>query len=213
MVSWFARFFDVLGDTKNSSSSTGGRQDRIIAQQVQPRLQPRLHSFMFNGIQQDTLYWPTSSGETTASPAQRWQSERLPEESEGRFVLRQLAEALEQPGTLADYHFRIQGCCNVLWGLRRDEPELLDELEHLCLLDLQLIEAYPALISFDNQPAPGLHVEDCHRLVYFYERDGYLQDALLIALRGQRLNPQTMSQDVARLRERVARLEAEDASA
>lgn len=205
MLPWFERLADVPGIGDGAPS--GWRRILHLSRAVRPRVQ----DFTFDGRQRETLLWPSDIGETSASPAQRWQSERRPEESDGGYALRQLEEALEQPGTVTDYHFRIQGCCNALWSGRREHPELIAELERLCLLDLRLIEAFPAMLQVEGQPGVMLHVEACHRLVYLYEREGYLHEALVCAQRGQHLNQATMANDIERLRGRIARLEGEHA--
>lgn len=130
-----------------------------------------------------------------------------PGETAVQLALRTLTEALELPGTLHDYHYQIQACCNVLWNHRRDEPGAILELERLYLLDLQLIEAHPAMLVTSDQPPRQLAVDAWWRLVYFYEREGYLPEALEIAERSARLNAGSMPQDIERLRNRIAQLE------
>ena len=205
MQPWFERLADVPGIGYGAPS--GSRRIMRFSRAVRPRV----HISIFDGPGRENLLWPSETGETSASPAQRWRSERLPEENDGSYALRQLEEALEQSGTVADYHFRIQGCCNALWSARREHPELLTDLERLCLLDLRLLEVFPAMLQVEGQPGVTLHVEACHRLVYLYEREGSLLEALACAQRGQRLNQVTMANDIERLRGRIASLEGEDA--
>lgn len=165
-------------------------------------------------MQRQYLLRPSGTGETLVSPAQAWATTPRPGKSAARPALRQLHEALDLPGTLSDYHFRLQGCCSVLWRARLDEPEVLSDLEHYCLLDLQVIETSPAILARGTLGGPPLHVTTCDHLITRYEHGGMLREALAIAERGQRLHQDPLTRAVERLVERlqarVAQLEAEE---
>lgn len=200
---WFSCFADVPGlGYRSQFVSTCGRLPGHA-------IRPRVSASTDGAVPTHTLLWPTDAGETTRSPAQTWTTQPRPGESATQTALRQLVEALELPGTLSDYHFRLLECCNTLWRSRLEEPELLEDLERACLIDLRLIELYPDRIAAILPGQLTLHVVTCGRLITLYEREGLLREALVIAERGQRLNQHTMTRAVERLQARVAQLEAE----
>jgi hypothetical protein len=161
-------------------------------------------------VQRQYLLRPSGTGESSVSPAQAWATTPRPGKSAARPALRQLHEALDLPGTLSDYHVRLQGCCSVLWRARLDEPEVLSDLEHYCLLDLQVIETSPAILAPDTLGGPPLHVTTCDHLITLFEHEGMLREALAIAERGQRLHQDTLTRAVERVQARVAQLDAEE---
>jgi len=52
-----------------------------------------------------------------------------PRTAEPSEVIRSLYEALELPGTVPDYHFKMLATCAALWAVRKPRPDLLEELE------------------------------------------------------------------------------------
>ena len=203
---WFPRLMSVPG--VDYQSPAGLDRIRLPGYDAQPTVRTT-YLLDDSSASRRYLLWPSAVGETSASPAQAWAGDSRPDVSEARAALFQLYEALELPGTLNDYHFRLQGCCAILWRARLTEPELLAEVERLCLTDLQLIEIYPDIITPVGQGSGSLHVSTCDQLISLYEHEGMLHEALAIAERGQRLNQDTMIRAVTRLRERVVSLEAE----
>lgn len=123
--------------------------------------------------------------------------------------LRQLYESLELPGELLDYHFAIQGGCSELWRLRREEPCVLGEIEHLCWLDIQLIQAYPTLFQAKNDRG-FLLITTFQHLLSLYEQEGYLSDACRVAEIAVKFNQQQPVFE--RIKSRLANLKAEGAS-
>lgn len=207
MVTWFSCFADVPG--LDYRSPLGPKRLALPGHDARPRVCASADG----SVPQYALLWPSDAGETSTSPVLRWRSPPRPGESDVQAALRQLVEALDLPGALNDYHFRLQDCCNSLWRARIEEPELLAELERLFLLDLQLIERYSYQMAAAMLWGATQHVATCHQLISLYEHEGLLREALSIAERGQRLNPETMMRAVEHLRARVALLEAEERDA
>jgi hypothetical protein len=155
--------------------------------------EPRVNTFSFDGELDRSLSWPTENGETSQSPASAWSS---------------LAEL---PGTATDYHYALLRSYQVLWGLRRGQPEILADLERLCLLDIALAEARPVVARINGEgEGRWLSIPAFSYLVQLYERDGFLEDALGIAKRGAALGQG--ESEVGRLEERLASIRAETAS-
>jgi hypothetical protein len=122
-------------------------------------------------------------------------------------------EALELPGETTDYHFIIQGCVEELWKRHRrhQDPSLLEHIEHLCWLDIRLVEAQPDAIAFDHNGAQRyFRVLAFEHLICLYEREGFLHDAFEVAQRAAKFSPEATYSE--QLRQRLNRLEAEDAS-
>ena len=127
-----------------------------------------------------------------------------------RRLLAGLAETLELPGEPADYHFAIQGTADVVRSRRREGPPIFAELERLCWLDLDLIQAVPAAVSFKR---------DGHRHFYgilafgwllgIYMREGLSADALRVAAIAERFGAGGL-REVEEARTRAAALTTED---
>jgi hypothetical protein len=176
-------------------------------------LEPRIDSHEIDGERHRSLWWKRDNVQTGQSPAAEWaQGEGGdPREVSSADLLRRLQEALELPGRPSDYHFAIMGAYEDLWLRRREEPDVLPELERLCLLDIGLLEAIPNIIRTvgNREVLPPLSAPAFSRLIYLYERNGLLEDALAIAKRGVALGQS--GDDVERLSQRIASLLAEDA--
>lgn len=205
MIKWFRRFAEIPGlryDTPPSINRLRLPDHNLV---------PEQHTYDFDGKRHESLSWRTKEGGTSSSPAHRWQTEPRPGESPAQTALRQLFETLEMPGIASDYHFAIQGCNEMLWKHHRGEPWVVEQIERLCWLDIQLLDACPEAISFDREgETQYANVDAFHRLINLYENDGYLKEALEVARCAMRFNQgQNYFES---LKERIAQLEAEDAN-
>ena len=174
-------------------------------------LRPNISTYSFDGKPRVSVMWDMGNGGSTSqSPAAAW----------GNFgsmdipwpdVLRRLFEALELPGSVSDYHIAIWRTFDALWDRRRQDPDILPELERLCLLDLKLMEFLPemARVSPDHMPQM-VHVPATRHLIRLYEREGFLAEAIEIARRGVALGQDPA--EAQRLEARFRDLEAEDAA-
>ena len=174
-------------------------------------LRPNISTYSFDGKPRVSVMWDMGNGGSTSqSPAAAWGNGGTMEVS-WPDVLRRLYEAVELPGSISDYHNAIWRTFDALWDRRRQDPDILPELERLCLLDLKLMEFLPemARVSPDHMPQM-VHVPATRHLIRLYEREGFVADALEIARRGVALGqePAEAQRLVARLRD----LEAEDAA-
>jgi hypothetical protein len=202
---WFERLASVPGVQYVSHPDV----DRRTLPQYDAK--PKVNSFTFDGHTRRSLSWETPDGSTSRSPAAEWGADADRREAASVDLLRRLHEAVELPGTVADYHFALLGAYQVLWGRRKREPELLPEIEKLLLLDVSLVEAQPERIAPEIQGERIVpHVPAFHYLVSLYEREGFLHEALDIAKRAVKVGQG--SADEERLIARIAELEAEDAS-
>jgi hypothetical protein len=164
------------------------------------------------GVLPDQSYgspmWPTAEGSTSATPASR----HVPFDARGAELVACVWEALELPGSAMDYHFVLQGAVDRLWSARRAAPEALALLEVFALLDLELMEAAPQAVSFDDAadaPATFVRVTSVPRLIGLLEREGAFTEALELARRLARFG---QGEDVAaRLSEKAGALVAEAA--
>ena len=163
----------------------------------------------YEGKREESLSRTTRDGSTSASPTQQRNAKPPKNESPAEGAWRQLQERLELPGTLSDYHFAIQSCQEELWKLRREEPWVLVRIEELCWLNIRLIEAYPATIAYQTTDGKQLYarVSAFYRLIYLYEREGFLHEALDVAQRAVRLG--NAGNAVERLQGRLAELATE----
>lgn len=205
MTEWFRRLADVPGVGYTGDAQV--KRSTLPGHDTVPRL--RVYT-SFEGKRQESLFWPAPTGETGQSPASLHvggvSSQRLVDPSGA--LLQSLHEVLELPSIASDYHFAIQRCVEELWKRRRQEPGLLSEVERLCWLDLRLVEARPETIAYErdgNVEFAG--VLAFGHLIELYSREGFLNEALDVAERGARLNQNT---PVMELRERLARIEAEE---
>ncbi len=97
------------------------------------------------------------------------------------YILKNLREALELPGQTLDYHFAIQNSCDELWDRRRQEPELLHEIERYCWLDVVLLQSQKAQFYKPSGDGSFLSVAAFGLLLSLYEREGALLEALEVA--------------------------------
>lgn len=208
MVEWFHRLADVPG--VNYTGYPGMQRTRLPGHHARPQIV----TFTFDGKRHESLRWPTRGGETSASPAKTHGFLSLPDQEESpQLLLQRMYEALELPGEPTDYHFIIQSCIEELWKRKRrqQDPSLLERIEELCWLDIRLVEAKPDAIAFDHHGTQRyFHVVAFTHLMRLYEREGFLHEALEVAQRATRFSPDVM--DAEQLRQRLARIEAEDAN-
>ena len=148
--------------------------------------------------------WPCADGQTNASPAMR-----MLQQSHGSNpldFLRQIRESLELPGTAHDYDGVLTHACNSLAEHARRQPELIEEVEQLSLLNLNLLEAMPEVVRQRGIPTRSrVRIPAVHRLVKLYEQNGLLDEALIIARRGVALG--MSSDDVDRVEARIATMQ------
>ncbi|WP_030159918.1 hypothetical protein [Streptomyces sp. NRRL S-244] len=155
-----------------------------------------------------TPMWPTAEGSTSATPA----SQHVPFDARGAEHLASVWEALELPGSAMDYHFVLQSAVDRLWSDRRSYPAGLEMLEVFAKLDLELMEAAPQAVSFDENIRPDtfVRVTSVPRLISLLEREGALAEALVLA---RRLTSFKQGEDVVeRLLEKTDALTAEGAA-
>jgi len=164
---------------------------------------PQVHRF---GDGLESLWW----GDTTASPAS---DREFPDQDlSTRHLLKHLSETLELPGIPSDYHFAIQHVIGELMGRRADEPEVLDEVERLCLVNIALVEATPdaVMVDMNGDPARGYYQMLCFStLITLYEEEGALPQAFAIAQKAARFGQGDVAQD--RIMARHQAVLAEDA--
>lgn len=157
-----------------------------------------------------SLSWQAGpGGSSSSSPAhERAFGDEMRDRPTGE-VLLNLAETLEVPGEASDYHFAIQHAVDILWSRRRTEPDVLDEVERLCWLDLRLIEAQPDAVRFEHEGKSSfVQVTGLKTLITLYEREGYLREALAVAERAERFDQ--LHDKAGELRDRLAVVEAEE---
>lgn len=205
MVRWFRCFAEIPG------IGYKGNPGAYRPQLPEQALLPKLGAYEISNVHREYLSWPmlAGTGTTSASPVKQWTTQPRSGEGPAQTRLRQLYETLELPGELLDYHFAIQGCCSGLWRSRREEPWIFAELEQLCWLDIQLIQAYPDMMQAPNERA-FLVVTTLQYLIALYEQEGYLSEALQVAEIAAKFNQQ--EQALKRIKSRIANLEAEEAS-
>lgn len=208
MIEWFDRLADVPG--VNYTGYPGIQRPHLSSQHAQLKV----ITSTFDGKRHERLTWLTSDGEMSASPAKSHGFLMANDQSEStHLILKRMYEALELPGEATDYHFIIQGCIEELWSRHRryQAPSLLEHIEHLCWLDIRLVEAQPDAIAFDHNGARRyFRVLAFEHLIRLYEREGFLHEALEVAQRAARFSPEATYSE--QLRQRLDRIEAEDAS-
>lgn len=208
MPQWFKRFADVPG--LEYRPNPGVHSEHLPLHNAHPRIT----YYDYENQRRESYFWPTSNPnqETSRAPAANWETKPLPGEPPTYTVLRQLWERLELPGGLSDYHFAIQECCRELRQpeYTKPNPEVLNEIEQLCWLDIRLVETYPAIITNQYKGQTTYFPGTCYQvLISLYEREGYLQEALSVAERQARFAADTDGV-LRRLREKIAALEAEE---
>lgn len=173
---------------------------------------PRISTYFFDGKRRTSVSWDQPNGVSTSqSPASAWAATG-PMDAPWPETVRRLYEALELPGTASDYHFALLRATDVLWESRRQDPEVLAELERLCLLHIKLLERSPEVARLERcegEPI-ALYAPAFRYLVRLYEQEGMIEDALEIARRGRALGHSIADEE--RLEARLKAMGAEDGS-
>jgi hypothetical protein len=202
-MEWFRRFGDIpgvdyTGDVRIDRSNLAGHDDV-----------PTIVSYEFEGKRRKSLSWPIDGGSGSASPAHLHRSIDKRETSTSELLLNTM-EGLELPGIASDYHFIVQGCAERLWARRREELQVFEIVERLCWLDIRLIEARSDVFSLEPGIEPVFfRVIAFQRLIDLYEREGFLKEALDVAVRAVAFQQGNIHPQ--RLHDRIAALEAEGA--
>ena len=199
---WFRRFADIPGVQYQASPTLD--LSRLKRRDAVPGV------YRFEGLE-PSLFWEIQDGSTSQAPAA--------EHSLGDFrgatvegVRKNLAEVLELPGEPSDYHFALQSTAAHLYSRRRDDPTVLDDVERLCLLDLQLIESCPSAITWDHEGHRSYYqVIAFSRLLRMYLTEGRISEAAAVADIAERFDAGGLP-DVAEARQRAAMLATEDIS-
>lgn len=199
MPLWYRRLADIPG--VGYAGSPGINRNRLSEHDAIPDV----HRYTFEGAPSESLSWKIHNGETSASPANRHQASLRRGETPLQMKLRHMREAIELPGTIADYHFIIQQAIDELWHNRRQEPWILEEFEQLCWLDIRLVTR--SLKEFQREDGSLLVIYAIRYLQTLFEQEGYIREALDLAEFAITLGADV---DIARqLRERVALLDEE----
>jgi hypothetical protein len=200
MAVWFRRFGDIPGITYTRPA------DLDPTALVGYAAVPEVSAYEFEGRRHESLMWSYGDGETSSSPAHNRAFESR--EDSAQDVVRSCYEGLELPGEPSDYHFLIQGTASELWRRRRQHPEMITEVEHLCRLDLQLVETQPVAVTYDEgEDSRFFAVLAFGMLIELFEREGALHEALEVAeLAGRYSQGERQRED---LLERIAAVESE----
>lgn len=193
---WYRRFADIRDIGYAGDEARRGKlRNRDVT--------PTVMRFEHRG--EASLSWPARVGESQISPAASMAGGERDDES-SKSLRERVLNALELPGEPLDYHFALQGVADTLWKRRRDEPKQLTFVEWLSWLDVRLIEAHPDAVRISQEKEEYVSISALSRLVDLYVREGFLREALDAAERFERFRAMT---DLAELRARVARLDAE----
>jgi len=175
MVDWFRRFGDIPGVTYAGEPRVDPR--RLPGYGAVPKVDV----YDFEGERRESVLWPERGGETSASPAHRRAFSDLRDITTARLV-KNVYEGLELSGEPRDYHFLLQGCASELWKRRRNEPDVLDEVEKLCKLDIELVRSRPEAVTDEYGDEPSFYsILTFAILIDLYEREGFLAEALEVA--------------------------------
>lgn len=90
----------------------------------------------------EALWWPEKGGGTSASPAHGRAFGDSRDIATAR-LLKNVYEGLELSGEPERLPFPYSRPASELWKRHREEPDVLDQLEKLCKLDIQLVESRP----------------------------------------------------------------------
>lgn len=201
MIEWFRRFGDIAGVSFTKDPSLD--PSKLVGYAAVPEQ----NSYDLGGEHHEYLMWSYGDSMGSGSPAHgRAFSDRANDTSAA--VLQNCMEGLELPGEASDYHFLISGAASELWSRRRAEPEVIAEVERLCWLDLQLVEARPDCVTIDQgEGSRFLGIPAFDMLINLFEREGALYEALDVAERADRFGQGSQQRD--ELRQRIAAMENE----
>jgi hypothetical protein len=170
---------------------------------------PEVERIEISGKGVTSVMWPRQGGYSSQSPAAAPSSVDEGKAGEPSETIRATYEALELPGTISDYHFKLLAAYEALWSHRRKRPELLSELERMLLLDIELVSRHGKSLLFEpDREALMPRVPAFDKLIALYEDEGFVHEALAIAQMATAAG-QNASHE-ARLSQRLANLEAED---
>lgn len=206
MIDWFQRLADIPGVGFDGSPNIDRKQLPGF------NSRPEINTHSFDGKINRSLYWRSKEGGTSQSPAGQHAStlETAAEES-WNAVMWRLYETLELPGEPSDYHFAILSCYEKLWKVRKQQPDVWQYLEYLWLLDVRLVEARPEIITVDRQDGAFFaRVPAFDHLISLYAQEGFLEEALGIAIRAKRFEQEGDS--IEELQSRILKLKSEDES-
>ncbi|MTD43791.1 hypothetical protein GKE82_05585 [Conexibacter sp. W3-3-2] len=152
-------------------------------------------------------------GSTGSSPASQYPGFTGPRSVDEE--LQRMYEALELPGTAADYEHRISAAASYLHKIRLREANAIAESERLCLLSFALVRACPEILNRkerypdeDNMP---VWMATAHLLTRIYEDNGDLAEAERAAVTAAEEFGQRVDHALSRIRERLSVLRAEHA--
>ncbi len=169
---WFRR----LGDVPQVGYAGSPRVDRLRLPGHDATPDPRFGS------------WPTPDGSTSQSPA-KGHFGYEEEKGDPDAILQRVLEAIELPGTPTDYHFILLPGIEALWRAARYNPELIEQIEALCLLDLRLVEAYPTIVEFETpRGMTYVRIPAFDLLIRLYRENGFFEEARDIARRAHRFD-------------------------
>jgi hypothetical protein len=202
VADWFRRFGDIPGvaymPPSNFDRSKLSGHDAV----------PEIHVYEFDGRRRENLMWRFDGRATSASPAHELAFGSNAVDQPTAEILQRVAEGLELPGEPSDYHFLIQGSAGALWDRRRAEPWALAEVERLCRLDIQLVQALPSAVMADDRAEPKFfRITTFPLLIGLYEREGFLREALEVAEMAVRYGQEDRLRN--QLVERIQAVEAE----
>lgn len=165
---WYPRLADVPG--VEFAGSPGVKREGLRNASVRP------------SKTQWGLSWEYRGMSTSASPSKEHIQDQLPDLPTPTLA-RKVWEALELPGTLADWHFLLMNASGTLWSRRRNEPGALLLCETFGSLDVQLAAAHPNEFLVDrSEPARGyLSVPTFDVLINLYRAADALPRALEVA--------------------------------
>lgn len=199
------------------SRHPGIDRNRLPGAKARPRtqtfsLEGKVHSYLtwVTSKVHSFLTWVTSEGDSTTQSPAAARAHTDEDTTEPTEVLHRVYEALELPGSAADYHFALLAAYESLRSECRTNPDLLAEFECLCLLDVSLVQSRPEAITHEGDGKTFMaRVPAFKYLIRLYEREGFLADALAIARSAAACGQGTDDQD--RLTKRLQDLKAEDA--
>src|SRR6266849_409834 len=129
MDRWFSRFGDIPG--VEFEGSPGVDRRKLTGHDAVPQV----HVLQHEGRRQEALRWVSNGGWGSASPVHS-RAFGEPRDMPAAKLLQNVYEGLELPGEPSDYHVLIERSVRELWERKRQNPEVLEQLERLCWLDL-----------------------------------------------------------------------------
>lgn len=167
-VRWAARLADVAG--VGFTGSPGIDRTKLKDHALRPTKE------------YGSLTWKTRDGWTSQAPAAAHRGER---DVKPATLIRKTWEALELPGTAADWHYTLLDTTGQLWRLRAREPEHLAVCEQFCRIDIALIRTRPEPFwRGDNPREEFVSVPTFDILIKLLRAVDELDEALAYALLG-----------------------------